>query len=190
MDHNNSGWNLGRSSSAGGGIVPVLSADATATATGPSWRTQQNSQSTSEGSPSTRARGQSTWNRMKGAFKTSSREEQAKAGTGLDSATTATTLSSDAEEGDTTSGDELRSSAVELTAPVGSRLKVEAADRPQDWFDPVEEDGGNVQRSSSFTHARLGHSPTNSFGLVGLRLVRFFAAPVFPRRPWSPAGTR
>ena len=166
MDHNNSGWNLGRSSSAGGGIVPASSADATATATGPSWRTQQNSQSTSEGSPSTRARGQSTWNRMKGAFKTSSREEQVKAGTGLDSATTATTLSSDAEEGDTTSGDELRSSAVELTAPVGARLKVEAADRPQDWFDPVEEDGGNVQRSSSFTHARLCHSPAISFPLV------------------------
>ena len=80
MDHNNSGWNLGRSSSAGGGIVPASSADAAAaTASGPSWRAAQNSQSTSEGSPSTRARGQSTWNRMKGAFKTSSREEQAKA---------------------------------------------------------------------------------------------------------------
>ena len=79
MDHNNSSWNLGRSSSAGGGIVPASSADAAATASGPSWRAAQNSQSTSEGSPSTRARGQSTWNRMKGAFKPSSREEQAKA---------------------------------------------------------------------------------------------------------------
>ena len=75
------------------------------------------------------------------------------AATGLDSTTTATTLSSDAEEDNTTSGDELRSSAVELTGAVGSRLKVEAGDQPQDWFDPA--DSGNVQRSSSFTHARL-----------------------------------
>ena len=71
------------------------------------------------------------------------------AATGLDSTTTATTLSSDAEEDNTTSGDELRSSAVEL-----SRLKVEVGDQTQqDWFDPA--DSGNVQRSSSFTHARL-----------------------------------
>ena len=84
------------------------------------------------------------------------------AATGLDSATTATTLSSDPEGDNTTSGDELRSSAVELTA-VGARLKVEAADQPQDWFDTAE-DGSNVQRSSSFTHARLFH-------LLGIQIL-------------------
>ena len=81
MDHNNGNWNLGRSSSAGGGIVAASDAAAAAAAAacgGSTWRAQ-NSQSTttSEGSPSTRARGQSTWNKVKGAFKPS-REEQAK----------------------------------------------------------------------------------------------------------------
>ena len=77
MDHNNGSWNLGRSSSAGGDIV-AASADGTAagsTGGGSSWRAQ-NSQSTWEGFPSTRAR-QSTWNKVKGAFKPT-REEQAK----------------------------------------------------------------------------------------------------------------
>ena len=78
--------------------------------------------------------------------------------TGLDSATTATTLSSDAED-NTTSGDELKSSAVEL---LGSRLKAAAtaeaggggaAAQTHDYFDPAAD--ANVQRSSSFTQARL-----------------------------------
>ena len=82
MDHNNGNWNLGRSSSAGGGIV-AASADAAAdtaaaaAAGGSTWRAQNSQSTTSEGSPSTRARGQSTWNKVKGAFKPS-REEQAK----------------------------------------------------------------------------------------------------------------
>ena len=71
VDHNNGSWNLGRSSSAGGGIVAASAADAA----GSSWRAAQNS--TSEESPSTRVR-QSTWNKVKGAFKPT-REEQAKA---------------------------------------------------------------------------------------------------------------
>ena len=81
MDHNNGNWNLGRSSSAGGGIVADsdAAAAAAAAASGGStgWRAQNSQSTTSEGSPSTRARGQSTWNKVKGAFKPS-REEQAK----------------------------------------------------------------------------------------------------------------
>lgn len=103
--------------------------------------------------------------------------------TGLDSTTTATTLSSDAEEDNTTSGDELKSSAVELT--VGSRLRVETGDQPQDWFDPA--DSSNVQRSSSFTQARL-FTLTTSFRCDDSKVGLFFSAtvaadPLEPTRP-------